>query len=196
MATESKADVLTLRKIKFRYNADGSVRNMSVHNKRDKNNKSTYEMHRTVYCTCDTDWTCLPCMAEKVVKMRLAYDAHLDEPLIIDDDGEHMNYSKMEGAIKAIMSQLGVDQKIMARIATEMYLAGYSIIEIRHFAWWRAMESVLTYIRRANQDMEKFVPDFGEYCASRKNETAMFADNDEVIIAMLEKKQYRISKYR
>ena len=52
LLTESGADFLTLGKIKFRYNSDGSVKNMSVHNKRDKNNKSTYEMHRTVYCSC------------------------------------------------------------------------------------------------------------------------------------------------
>ena len=71
-----------------------------------------------------------------------------------------------------------------------MYLAGYNIIDIRNFAWWRAMESVLTYIRPANQDMEKFVPDFGEYCASRRQKTAMFADNDEILVAMLEKKKH------
>ena len=51
-----------------------------------------------------------------------------------------------------------------------MYLAGYDIIDIRNFAWWRAMESVLTCIRPANQDMEKFVPDFGEYCGNNFND--------------------------
>ena len=71
-----------------------------------------------------------------------------------------------------------------------MYLAGYNLIDIRNFAWWRAMESVLTYIRPANQDMEKFVPDFGEYCNSRRNKTAMFGEQDEIIIPMLEKKKH------
>ena len=196
LATDSEADFLTLGKIKFRYNKDGSVRNMSVHNKRDKNNKSTYEMQRTVYCSCNTDWTCLPCMAEKVVKMRLAYGAKPTDPLIINDKGKLLSYSSMELAIKSIMTQLGVNPKfygthsLRAGGATEMHLAGYNLFDIRNFGWWRAMESVLTYIRPANQDMEKFVPDFGEYCISRKNKTAMFADNDELFLAMLEKKKY------
>ena len=38
--------------------------------------------------------------------------------------------------------------------------------------------------------MEKFVPDFGEYCKSRNNKTAMFAEQDEIKIAMLEKKNH------
>ena len=36
LSTESKADFLTLEKIKFRYNNVGSVKNMTVYNKRDK----------------------------------------------------------------------------------------------------------------------------------------------------------------
>ena len=196
LATPSKADFLTLGKIKFRYNKDGSVRNMTVYNKRDKNNKSTYEMERTVYCSCHTDWTCLPCMAEKIVNMRLAYGAKSSDPLIINDKGEHMSYGYLQEAIKAIMKQLGVNPKhygthsLRAGGATEMYLAGYNLIDIRNFAWWRAMESVLTYIRPANQDMEKFVPDFGEYCDSRRNKTVMFAEQDEIILAILEKKKH------
>ena len=106
LTTESNADILTLGKIKFRYNKDGSVRNMSVHNKRDKNNKSTYEMQRTVYCSCHTDWTCLPCMAERVVKMRLAYGASVDDPLIINDQGKSMSYRTLQGALKAVMKQI------------------------------------------------------------------------------------------
>ena len=201
LKTDSEADFLTLGKIKFRYNKDGSVKNMSVHNKRDKNNKSTYEMQRTVYCSCHTDWTCLPCMAEKVVQMRLAYGAKPSDPLIINDDGDHMTYAHLEEAIKAIMTQLGVDPKhygthsLRAGGATEMHLAGFSLFDIRNFAWWRAMESVLTYIRPANQDMEKFVPDFGEYCKSRKNKSVIFADNDAVLLAMLEKKRHSNSNH-
>ena len=196
LATESNADFLTLGKIKFRYNQDGSVRNMSVHNKRDKNNKSTYEMQRTVYCSCHTDWTCLPCMAEKVVKMRLAYGAKPTDQLILNDKGQHMRYASLEETIKAIMRQLGVNpahygtHSLRAGGATEMYLAGYNTLDIRNFGWWRAMESVLTYIRPSNPDMEKFVPDFGEYCTSRRNKTVVFADNDEIILQMLEKKRH------
>ena len=59
----------------------------------------------------------------------------------------------MQKAIKAIMKELGVEQSaygthsLRAGGATEMYLAGYNIIDIRNFAWWLAMESVLGYIR-------------------------------------------------
>ena len=59
--------------------------------------------------------------------------------------------------------------------ATEMYLAGYSIIDIRNFAWWRTMESVLGYIHPHNADMEKFIPDFGEYCNSHKRTATILA---------------------
>ena len=38
LQTESKADFVTLGQIKFRYKSDGSVQNMSIYNKRDKNN--------------------------------------------------------------------------------------------------------------------------------------------------------------
>ena len=125
LATDSHADFLTLGQIKFRYNDDGSVRNMSIYNKRDKNNVSSYEMHRTVYCSCNTDWTCLPCLAHKNVKMRLLYGASLSDPLIIHE-GKHMHYKTMQNAIKAIVKQLGLDpsgcgtHSLRAGGATEM----------------------------------------------------------------------------
>ena len=83
--------------------------------------------------------------------MRLTYGAKSSDPLIINDEGKHMSYGYFEKAIKAIMKQLGVNPKyygthsLRAGGATEMYLAGYNIIDIRNFAWWRALESVLTY---------------------------------------------------
>ena len=55
-------------------------------------------------------WTYLPCLAHKIVKMRLAYGASLDEP-IIDGKGKLMTYSYVENAIDSIMTQLGVDLK-------------------------------------------------------------------------------------
>ena len=157
-------------------------------------------MHRTVYCTCNTDWTCLPCMANRVVQMRLAQGAKSSEPLILHQ-GKHMTYSFMRTAIRSILIKLNVDpssygtHSLRAGGTTEMYLAGYNIIDIRNFAWWRAMESVLGYIRPHNQDMEKFVPDFDLYCKSRRQKTAMFADNDEVILAMLEKKVNKKARF-
>ena len=157
-------------------------------------------MHRTVYCTCDTDWTCLPCMAHRNVKMRLAFGASPNDPLIIHE-GKHMKYNYMENALKAIMQQLNVDpdgygtHSLRAGGTTELYLAGYNLVDIRNFAWWRGMESVLGYIRPHNRDMEKFVPDFDEYCKSRRNKSAMFADNDEVILALLEKKVNKNARF-
>ena len=59
LKTPSKADFLTLGQVKFRYKTNGSVASMSIYNKRDKNNVSSYEMYRTVYCSCHTNWTCL-----------------------------------------------------------------------------------------------------------------------------------------
>ena len=133
--------------------------------------------------------------------MRLAYGAPPTEPLIIHE-GEHMKYKFMQSAIKAIMKRLGVDpsgygtHSLRAGGATELYLSGYNIIDIRNFAWWRAMESVLGYIRPHNPDMEKFVPDFGEYCASRRKPAVIFGEEDEVVLAMLEKKVHKKARYR
>ena len=50
---------------------------------------------------CNTNWTCLPCMANRVVNMRLAMGAEKHDPLIIHD-GEHMTYKFMQDAIKKI----------------------------------------------------------------------------------------------
>ena len=108
----------------------------------------------------------------------------------------------MQSAIKSIMKQLGVDpsgygtHSLRAGGATELYLSGYNIIDIRNFAWWRAMESVLGYICPHNPDMEKFVPDFGEYCDSRRKLSVLFGENDEVVLAMLEKNLIKSPRYR
>ena len=76
-----------------------------------------------------------------------------------------------------------------------MYLAGYNIIDTRNFAWWKAMESVLCYIRPHDPDMERFVPDFELYCQSRKRKSVIFGENDEAILAMLERKNSKKARY-
>ena len=193
LKTDSGADFVKLKSLKFRHNADGSMHSMSIYNKRDKNHASAYEMHRTVYCSCDTPWTCLPCYAYWVYKTRIDNGADMNEPFIMNN-GKHMTYDYMQRKIKKLLEKLGVDpssygtHSLRAGGTTEMYLAGYNIIEIRNFVWWRTLESVLGYIRPHNPDMEKFVPDFEAYCKSRRNKSAIFADNDEVILAILEKK--------
>ena len=107
----------------------------------------------------------------------------------------------MNDSLKAILSELGLDAKnygthsLRAGGATEMYLAGYNIIDIRNFAWWKAMESVLSYIRPHNQDMEYFVPDFELYCQSLRKKSVILGDNDEVVLAMLERKNNKKARY-
>ena len=55
---------------------------------------------------------------------------------------------------------------------------------------------MLGYIRPHNPDMEKFVPDFDEYCNSRRKRSVVFGDDDEVVLAMLEKKVNKKARYR
>ena len=107
----------------------------------------------------------------------------------------------MNDSLKAILSELGMDasnygtHSLRAGGATEMYLAGYNIIDIRNFAWWKAMESVLSYICPHNPDMEHFVPDFELYCQSRRRKSVIFGENDEVVLAMLERKNNKKARY-
>ena len=196
LKTDSDADFLTLGQVKFRYDKNENVISMTIHNKRDKNHASSHEMHRTVYCCCKTDWSCLPCYAEPIVDSRRARGCAPSEPLILNH-GKHMRYTWFNQRLKRLIRELGLNDKyysthsLRAGGTTELHIAGYNILDIRNFVWWKSLDSVLDYIRPNNPDMEHFVPDVDLYYKSRFQKSAMFADNDQTILAMLFKKKSR-----
>ena len=183
LKTSSKADFITLGQIEFMYDNFDNVTSMTIWNTRDKNHKSSHAMHRTIYCCCKTDWTCLPCFAEPIVFSRRERGCPPTQPLILKG-GSHMKYAWFNDKLKQLVLQLGIDNQyysthsLRAGGATELHLAGYSILD-----------SVLDYIRPNNPHMKHFVPNVDFYYKSRRCKSVLFADDDENMLQLLKRKR-------
>ena len=195
--TTSDADILTLGQIRFQYNDDGSVHSMTIGNRNDKNHRHTHEMERTVYCSCATEWTCLPCYADACIAMKKDGGA-TSASVLISKNGEAMTYEMMAKEVKRLMTAIGVNpnsygtHSLRAGGITELYLSGLSILELRNFGWWKTCDTVVQYVRPHNPDMKKFVPDFAAYCERRKG--VNFVSNNKILMTWL--KQQRGQKRR
>ena len=175
--TSSNADVVSYGNIYFTYDDKGKVYSMTWRNSTDKNHKiGTHPMDRTIFCTCDTPWTCLPCFAEKFInQQRFWYDKQDEDPLFqkLGTDS-HINDYTWRNKIKAIIKRLGLNEKdyslhsFRAGGASEMHLGGASPLDIQNFGHWESLESVYEYIRMNNPDIIRFVPSMEEYKQYRR----------------------------
>ena len=175
--TKSNADVVTYGSIHFIYDDNGKVYSMTWRNSKDKNHKiGCHPMDRTIFCTCDTPWTCLPCCAKRFVDhQRFWNDKQDDDPLFQKlNTNEHIHDYTWRNKVKALIKKLGLDaseyslHSFRAGGASEMHLVGASPLDIQNFGHWESLESVYDYIRMHNSDIVKYVPSMEEYKQYRR----------------------------
>ena len=106
--TQSDADTITLGQIRFAFNHSGSAYSMTISMRQDKNNRKVHNMDRTIYCSCQSEWTCLPCFAARVIKTRRER-GESDKSFLIKRNGSLMKYNTYYAAIKNILTQLGLN---------------------------------------------------------------------------------------
>ena len=175
--TKSKADTIKYGNIFFTYDDKGKVYSMTWRNSRDKNHPvGSHPMDRTIFCTCNTPWTCLPCYAKEFIDDRYYwFDKEDNEPLFQRyGSHEHVTDRDWRLRLKELIKQLGLDPKhyslhsFRAGGASEMHIGGASPLDIQEFGHWEALDSVYEYIRIGNPDITRFVPSMVEYKQYRR----------------------------
>ena len=191
--TKSDADILTYGSLHFDYVEEEKsnnnpfkrrVHSVTYRNSRDKNHKwGEHPMDRTVYCTCDTKWTCFPCYAEKIINYNRKYYNVKDDDAILVRDGALIEYRDWQKIVQSLMAEIDCDpdeygsHSLRAGGASERDLMGDSPLEIQNFGFWKTLDSVFGYIRLNNPDMIKFVRTFDGYVKLRRKECKLSSED-------------------
>ena len=175
--TNAKCDILTYGSVHFHKDSHGNVISMTYRNTKDKNHPWGEDpMDRTIYCTCNSPWTCLPCYACGIIEFNLKYtDKDLNDPIIAYSGGV-VTFNEWYNIVRSLIAEIDCDpddygtHSLRAGGTSERDIMGESPLELQHFGWWKTLESVFTYIRLSNPDMTRFVNNFDHYVKSRRKE--------------------------
>ena len=187
---------LRVRDIRFNPSIENPT-SLTIITRHDKNNPDLYHMERTVECSCNTPWTCVVHMGQRLFKNnRLPLSAALLQCRKGD-----MYYSAMRNIVRTCIRKIGLDPKnygthsLRSGGTSELFIEGRQAIYIKNFVWWRNMGSIFVYIKPNNPDLLNYAPSFVEYRKSRLRQTGLtdFIDkswND--VWADMEKKKKKI----
>ena len=135
---------------------------LAIRTSNDKNhNQSTgVSLDRTVKCCCNTCWKdlCIVHLAQTYCILRMDKP---EQALVYADKGP-MKYNTMLTIVRKLIRKLGLPPKeygthsLRSGGTTELYLSGWSILDIRQFVHWESLQSVLRYIRPNNPDLQFF----------------------------------------
>ena len=97
-------------------------------------------------------------------------------PVIADANNNAIQYNRYLKCINAVVSDMGLDPRnygthsMRSGGACEMFCEGRTLLEIKLFGAWRAIESVDAYMHPYNPDMHLYIPDFERYRMQRRSE--------------------------
>ena len=141
----------------------------------DKNHPDLTHMERTVYCSCNTRWTCIVHEAQKrFINNKWSLDAALAQCR----DGD-MHYSAMRNIVRSLIKKIGLNPSnygthgARSGGTSEMFIEGRGATFIKAFNWWKNLGSVFVYIKPNNPDLLKYFPSFTEYRISRLKESGL-----------------------
>ena len=158
-------------------------------------------MEKTVYCSCNTPWTCIVHMAQERFRKK---NYHPDDCLFQCRTGD-LTYSAYRTIIRSLVAKIGLNpanygtHSLRSGGVSELYIEGRSSIFIKTFCHWHNMGSVFIYIKPNNPDLLHFVPSFTEYRESRLKKTGLsdFVDRHwESMWTEVDQEQKKIRKAR
>ena len=175
--TSSKADTMTYGSLYFQYGNNNEVLSLTYRNCQDKNHPiGSHEMDRTIYCTCHTEWTCLPCYAQEVITFNMKYSDKDEYDPIIAYGNQILTYREWYDILHDIFEQMGLDphnytsHSLRAGGTSERDLMGYTPTQLQYFGWWKSLDGVLGYIRLSNPDMLMYADNFDQYANYRRRQ--------------------------
>ena len=185
--TDSDVDLIKYGTVFFNADKNGKILSMTWRYKWDKNHKkSSPAKDRTIFCTCNTEWTCLPCFAFQFIEWNKYFVGKKDNDPLFSAIGsdQPITYRTWYDKTKKILKGIGLDSSnyalhsYRAGGASEKDIEGATPIDIQHFGDWDSLESVYEYIRRGNPDMVYFVPSMEEYIRYRRKQAGT---SDEIL---------------
>ena len=170
-----EVDIMTYGSLSFDKDKHGNVISMTYRNHTDKNHPvGTHPMDRTVYCTCHTEWTCLPCFACEFIEFNMEYGAKDKSDYLIAYQYEVLTYQEWLAIFKVLIVQSGLDPELYgthslrAGGTSERDIMGETPHELQMFGWWKSINSVFAYIRLGNPDIRKYWANLDKYVAYRR----------------------------
>ena len=170
---------------------------MTWRNSHDKNHKvGSHPMDRTIFCCCDTIWTCLPCFAYKFIEFNKYYLVKNDDDALFAPIGSDtaMKGNDWYKKTKSLILKIGLDpsnyalHSYRAGGTSEKDIQGDSLLDIQYFGHWESLEMVYKYIRLGNPDIIYFWSSMEEYIQYRRKEHG-------VSRSQLEKLQKEINEF-
>ena len=189
-----------VRDLRFIPNID-NPRAISVTTHYDKNHPKLTCMEKTVYCSCNTPWTCIVHLAQERFKNK---NYHPDSCLFQCRTGD-LTYTAYRAIVRSLIAKIGLNpanygtHSLRSGGVSELYIEGRSSIFIKTFCHWHNMGSIFIYIKPNNPDLLKFVSSFTEYRESRLRETGLsdFVDKHwESMWTEVSQQQKKIRKVR
>ena len=157
-------DLLCYGSVTHELDRNGKVVSMTYRNRHDKNHpRGSRPMDRTIYCTCHTEWTCLPCYSYEILQFNREYVGMDDNDPIIAHSGGIITYDEWQETVQSLIAEIGLDpsdygtHSLRAGGTSERDLMGHTPLELKQFGWWESLESVYTYIRLDNPDTPPFL---------------------------------------
>ena len=173
---------MTYGNVYFTCDNKDKVLSMTWRNSKDKNHPvGTHPMDRTIFCTCETEWTCLPCFAYEFIEFNKSYlvkgdDDALFAPIGSDEPMSSYNWYKIT---KKLIKSIGLDpsnyslHSYRSGGTSEKDIEGCSPLDIQYFGHWETLESVYEYIRLGQPDMIYFWTSMEEYIRYRRNQAGL-----------------------
>ena len=150
-------------------------KSLTIITKRDKNNPDLHHMERTVECTCNTPWTCVVHLGQKLFQNNtLPLSAAACQCRTGD-----MHYSAMRCIVRSLIKKIGLDPRhygthsLRSGGTSELFIEGRSAIFIKNFVWWKNLSSIFIYIRPNNPDLLHYAPSFVAYRQQRLRQTGL-----------------------
>ena len=181
-SSKHRTDIMTYGNVYFTCDNNDKVLSMTWRNSKDKNHPvGTHPMDRTIFCTCETEWTCLPCFAYEFIEFNKSYlvkddDDALFAPIGSDEPMSSYNWYKMT---KKLVKNIGLDpsnyslHSYRSGGTSEKDIEGCSPLDIQYFGHWETLESVYEYIRLGQPDMIYFWTSMEEYIRYRRNQAGL-----------------------
>ena len=169
-----KKDYLRVKHFRFLPSIDNPTQ-LSIKTGNDKNHQfGNLPRDRTCSCVCKTlgKDLCVVHVAQEVLYPRRF---NYDEQATLCESG-NLNYDTANRITKKLIKAIGLDDSNYSTHGyrgggtTEMYLNGYTMLQIQQHVYWESLQSILAYIRPNNPDLIHFGHTSATYETTRRNQ--------------------------
>ena len=180
-----KGNYLQIKHLQFIPNIINPT-HLAIRTSNDKNHSHStgVSLDRTIDCCCNTYWKklCIVHLAQTCCMLRM----NKPEQAVVYADKGPMKYSTMLAIVRKLIKKIGLPpldygtHSLRSGGTTELYLTGWSILDIRQFVHWESLQSVLRYIRPNNPDLQVFGYSATQYEIFRRQQREVLSPQLEV----------------